>query len=110
VNLQVLVWNHPSCSGVRLASILLGAPQVFAVAAQRPGSKLEASRELALASRRIHPRFPGRTEFLIPDLGADRTWRVVRVLAGEREVVYPPRQRAMAAVFRGSSLVNQLWF
>ncbi len=53
---------------------------------------------------------PGRTEFLIPDLGADRTWRVVRDPAGELtvkgEVVYPPGNGPRHVVFHGSSLVN----
>ena len=48
---------------------------------------------------------PGRTEFLIPDLGTDKTWRVVRDEAGELtvtgEVVYAPGSGPRHAVFHG---------
>lgn len=54
---------------------------------------------------------PGRTELLIPDLGADRTWRVVRdpatgELTVQGEVVYAPGSGPRHAVFHGPSLVD----
>ncbi|KAF8265802.1 3-carboxy-cis,cis-mucoante lactonizing enzyme [Lactarius quietus] len=46
---------------------------------------------------------PGRADFLIPDLGADKTWRIVRDAEGKLtvkgEVVHPPGSGPRHAVF-----------
>jgi len=51
---------------------------------------------------------PGRNEILIPDLGADRTWRLAYddrrgVLSVQGSVTYPPGSGPRHAVFHGSS-------
>lgn len=57
---------------------------------------------------------PGRPEYLIPDLGSDRTWRVVREPSGELtvkgEVVYDPGSGPRHVVFHEDILytLNEL--
>ena len=51
---------------------------------------------------------PGRNEILVPDLGADRAWRLAYddrrgVLSVQGSVTYPPGSGPRHAVFHGSS-------
>lgn len=51
---------------------------------------------------------PGRNEILVPDLGADRTWRLAYddrggVLSVQGSVTYPPGSGPRHVVFHGSS-------
>ncbi|KAH9161433.1 3-carboxy-cis,cis-mucoante lactonizing enzyme [Lactarius sanguifluus] len=105
-------------SGTILAAPVSASPPYFLEHPESSLLQLKGTGPNPQRQESSHPHhvvsIPGRTEFLILDLGADRTWRVVRDPAGELtikgEVVYPPGNGPRHAVFHEGILytLNEL--
>jgi len=112
---HVACQNTQYNSGTVLATPLSGSPPYFPddvdpFAPPRTVLQLNGSGPNAARQKSSHPHqvvaLPGRAEMLIPDLGADRTWRVtyddrLGTLSVLGEVTYAPGSGPRHVVFHG---------
>jgi len=112
----LLVGNYSS--GTVLAAPVSVSPPYFLEHLKSSLLQLEGTGPNPKRQECSHPHhvvsIPGRSEFLIPDLGTDRTWRIVRDPAGELtvkgEVVYAPGSGPRHVIFHEGILytLNEL--
>ena len=95
-----------------MASPLSGSPPFFPDSPPRAVLQFNGSGPNTDRQQSSHPHdvvaIPGRSEIVVPDLGADRAWRVVYdeeqgALSLQGEVTYPPGTGPRHAVFHGPS-------
>ena len=94
-----------------MAAPLSDSPPYFLDEPRRAVLQLNGSGPNAARQGSPHPHqvaaVPGRNEVLVPDLGADRTWRLAYddrqgVLSLQGSVTYPPGSGPRHAVFHSS--------
>jgi Lactonase, 7-bladed beta-propeller len=101
-----------------MAAPLSASPPFFLDAPPRAVLQLNGSGPNTDRQQSSHPHdvvtVPGRTEILVPDLGADRTWRLTYDEAGsalsvQGSVEYPAGSGPRHAVFQGQSTFSATW-
>lgn len=101
-----------------MAAPLSSSPPFFLDAPPRAVLQLNGSGPNTDRQQSSHPHdvvtVPGRTEILVPDLGADRTWRLAydeegSALSVQGSVEYPSGSGPRHAVVQGQSTLSATW-